>query len=218
MLELKAKTRIQTGRQTEILRQTGMIPGVLYGPGLENKNLAVDAKEFLKLFRETGKSSLFSLTVDGKEKFMVLVGDFDENPVNNGLNHIDFYQPNLNEEIEADVPLVFEGESPAVKGGCTLVKNISEITVKALPANLPREIKVDVSKLVDVDDMILVKDLKVDGKVELQKNPEEIVVLAASAQKVEEELEEPIEENVEAVAKAEKEKKDKEESLPESKK
>jgi len=120
------------------------------------------------------------------------------------------------------VPLIFEGESLAVKDlGGTLVKNISEITVKALPADLPREIRVDISKLNTFEDVILVKDIIIGDKVELLKNPEEIVALAAPVQKVEEELERPIEEKVEEVGKVEKAKKDvvtEEEAAPKSKK
>jgi large subunit ribosomal protein L25 len=105
--------------------------------------------------------------------------------------------------------LVFEGISAAVADlGGTLVKNISEITVKALPADLPREIRVDISKLATFDDVIMVKDLVVADKVELLKNAEEIVALATPVQNVEEELAAAIEEKVEDVAQVEKKEKD----------
>lgn len=223
MLKLKSKIRAEKGRDTQSLRASGMIPAVLYGPGIKNENLAVDAKEFLKLFREAGKSSLVSLEVEGKkETFRILVNDIDTDPVSGDAIHIDLYQPDLKKEIEAEVPLVFEGESPAVKDlGGTLVKNISEISVKALPADLPREIKIDISKLATFDDAITVKDLVVGEKVEILKDPNEIVALAAPLEKVEEELEKPIEEKVEDVAQVEKEKKDvvsEEEAAPEARK
>jgi large subunit ribosomal protein L25 len=207
------------GRETRELRQDGSIPAVLYGPGIQNKNLSLQTVEFTKLFRQAGKSSLISLSVEGeKSNFMILVNDFDKNPLTGAVIHVDLYQPDLTREIEAEVPLVFEGESLAVKDlGGTLVKNISDITVKALPADLPREIKVDISKLNTFEDSILVKDLVIGDKVQILKNPEEIVALATPVQKVEEELEKPIEEKVEDVAKVEKAKKDivtEEESAP----
>ncbi len=210
MLNFSAKSREQIGREVEELRDDGMIPAVLYGPGIENKNLAVDAKEFVKLFKDAGKSTLVSLKVEGqKSDFKVLVNDYAVDPVNGKVIHIDFYQPDLAKEIETEVPLVFEGESPAVKDlGGTLVKNFSEITVKALPADLPREIKVDTSKLKTFDDTILVKDLAISDKVELLKDPEEIVALVSPAENVVEELAKSIEENVEEVAQVEKKEKD----------
>ncbi|MFA6375794.1 MAG: 50S ribosomal protein L25 [Candidatus Paceibacterota bacterium] len=223
MLTLKSKLRTELGRDTQEIRKSGFVPAVLYGPGIGNLNLAVDAKEFVKLFRQSGKSSLISLAIEGqKNTFMVLINDIDTDPVSGNIIHADLYQPDLTKEIEAQVPIIFEGESLAVKDlGGTLVKNISEITVKALPADLPREIRVDISKLKTFEDAILVKDLNIGEKVELLKNPDEIVALAAPVQKVEEELEKPIEEKVEEVGKVEKEKKDvvtEEEAAPNSKK
>lgn len=223
MLTLKAKLRTELGRETRELRESGFIPAVLYGPGIHNKNVSLQAVDFVKLFRQTGKSSLISLSIDGeKDNFMILVTDIDRDPVSGNIIHADLYQPDLTKEIEAQVPLLFEGESLAVKElGGTLVKSISEITVKALPADLPREIRVNISKLNTFEDAILVKDLIVGEKVQLLKNPEEIVALATPVQKVEEELEKPIEEKVEEVGKVEKAKKDvvtEEEAAPSSKK
>jgi large subunit ribosomal protein L25 len=223
MLTIDAKIRELKGRKTEELRREGMIPAVLYGPGIENKDLTVTGKEFANLFRQAGKSSLVGLRVENEAKnFMVLINDLSVDPVSGKTIHIDFYQPDLKKEIEADVPLVFVGESSAVKDlGGTLIKNFDEIAVKALPADLPREIKVDISVLKNFDDAIAVKDLTVAGKVELLKNPEEIVALAAEAQKIDEELEKPIEEDVDSVAKVVKEKKEEvseEEAAPSGKK
>jgi len=210
MFTLKSKSRIEKGRDTQELRADGMIPAVLYGPGIENQNLSLDSKEFYKLYRQAGKSSLVSLSVEGDKKtYMVLVNDFDSNPLNGQVIHVDLYQPDLTKAIETEVPLLFEGVSAAVMDlGGTLVKNISEITVKALPADLPREIKVDISKLKTFDDVIMVKDLIVTDKVELLKNPEEIVALATPVENVEAELATAIEEKVEEVAQVEKKEKD----------
>jgi large subunit ribosomal protein L25 len=67
------------------------------------------------------------LKINGK-KAQVLVHEVQLDPLTGKLIHVDFYQPSLEEEIEATVPLVFEGEAPAVKDlAGTLVKNISEI-------------------------------------------------------------------------------------------
>ena len=223
MLTLNAKIRTEQGRKTEELRREGVVPAVLYGPGIENKNLAVAAKELSDLLRRAGKTSLISLKIEGESNdFMILINDFSIDPINNKIVHADLYQPNLKKEIEAEVPLVFEGEALAVKDlGGTLVKNFDEITVKALPADLPREIKVDISCLKTFDDVIEVKDLPIKSNVELLKNPEEIVALVIEAEQIEEELSRPIEENVENVGKVEKEKKDEvseEEAAPSAKK
>ncbi len=125
--------------------------------------------------------------------------------------HIDFYQVSLKEEAEVTVQLTFEGVAPVVKDlGGTLVRNITEVKVKALPQNLPHEIKVNIDGLKTFEDHILIKDLVIPPGVKILKEPQEIVLSVAAPTKVEEELEKPIEEKVEEVEKVEKEKKEEE--------
>ena len=159
MLSLKAKIRKETGKQVEKLRKKGQIPAVLYGPKIENLSLEIGLKEFTKAFQEVGESSLVKLEV-GDKNFLVLVHALEIDALSQKPIHIDFYQPKLDEEITVSVPIVFEGESPAVKGlGGTLVKNIHQVEVRAFPQNLPHEIKVNVGKLEKFGDNILIKDL-----------------------------------------------------------
>ena len=141
---------------------------------------------------------MISLEV-GNDKFSVLVYDIKKDPLTNGPIHIDFYQPILTEEVEAFVPIVFEGESLAVKDlGGTLIKEIQEVEVSALPQNLPHEIKVDISSLKAFEDEILIKDLIIPENVKVLKEPNEVVanVAAPEMEKIEKELEKPIEEPV----------------------
>lgn len=214
MFSLSAKTRKELGKKTKNLRKKGLLPAVLYGPKIKNHNLEVDVREFEKVYGQVGKSALISLETEGK-KYLVLINDLKKDPLTDKIVHVDFYQPPLDKKIEAKVPIIFEGEAPAVKNlGGTLIKNISEVGVKALPQNLPREIKVNVEKLARFEDHILIKDLKTEEGVEILKNPEEIIASVAKLEKVEEELAKPVEEKIEEVKKVEKEKGKKEEEEP----
>lgn len=219
MLKLTSKIRTESGKKVEELREVGIVPAVLYGPGLKNLNLSVDRKEIEKILSMAGQSSLVSLEIEGsKEKYMVLISDIDRNGVTEKLMHVDLYQPDLTKEIEAEVELVFEGESKAVKeSGGTLVKNISEITVKGMPQRLPSQINVNIDVLTDFEKVIMVKDLVLPEGVKAVKNPEEIIALVIPVEKVEEELEKPIEEKVDEVEKIEKEKKEEEPESEEKK-
>jgi len=213
MLTISAKIRKATEKKVKALRNKGIIPAVLYGPKTKNTPIEINAKEFEKIFKEAGESSLISLEVEGKkEKAIVLIHDFKKEPLAGKIIHVDFYQPALDKEIEAHVALVFEGEALAVKElGGTLVKNFSEIEVKALPQNLPKEIKVNVSVLKTFEDNILIKDLPLPlGVKVMKKHAEEIVASVTPLEKVEEELEKPIEEKVEEVERVEKKKKEEE--------
>lgn len=197
--EIKLEAQKRDKEKSKSLRKEGFIPAVLYGPKIKNLNLKVAQNEFRRVFKEAGESSLITLEVEGeKDKFLVLVHDFQRDPITGEFIHIDFYQPDLEKEVEAWVPIVTEGEAPAVKQlGGTLVKNVTEVLVRALPLKLPHEIKVDVSKLETFDDEILVKDLKVEEGVKIMKNPEDVIISVSPPEKVEEELEKAEEEMVE---------------------
>ena len=213
MLTLPAKIRKDLGRKVKTLRRKGILPAVLYGPKTKSLPLETDLKEFERIYKEAGESSLISLKVNDK-KILVLIYEVQRNPLTNEFLHIDFYQASLKEKVEATIPLVFEGVAPVVKeSGGTLVKNITEVEVKALPQNLPHKIEVKVNVLKSFEDNILIKDLKVSKEVEILKDPEEIVVSAVPPEAVEEELEKPIEEKVEEVEKVEKEKAEKVEEV-----
>jgi len=214
MISLKAKQRKE--EDLKQIRAEEKVPAVLYGPKIKNLNLGVDLKEFEKIYKEAGESSLISLDVSGqKEKFLVLIYDIQFDALSGKPTHIDFYQPNLKEQVEVSVPLILEGEALAVKDlGGTLVKNISDIEVKAFPQDLPREIKVDISNLKTFEDNIAVKDLEISSKIEISKDPEEILITISAPEKVEEELEKPIEEKETEVIKKEREEKEEEAEKP----
>ena len=211
MLTLSVKIRQTFGKKVKNLREAGLIPAILYGPEIK-KSIAVevDYKTFEKIYKEAGESSLISLElqdekskISQQKKILVLIHDIEHDPLTGHPIHVDFYQPRLEEEIEVKVLIIFEGEAPAVKElSGTLVKNISEVEVSALPQKLPKEIKVDVGSLKTFEDHILIKDLKVSEGVKILKDPEEIVALVSPPEKIEEELEKPIEEKVEEVGKA----------------
>jgi large subunit ribosomal protein L25 len=211
MQTISAKIRKEIGKKVEKLRSQGILPAVLYGPKTETLSLEVNEKDFEKIFHEAGESSLVSLEVD-KKKFLVLIHAIEIDAISKKTIHVDFYQPRLDEEISAEVPLVFIGEAGAVKDlGGTLIKNIHEVEVKALPQNLPHEIKVDLEKLKALGDSILIKDLVIPQGVKIMKGPDEMVALVSQKVKVEEELSKPVEEKVEEVGKVEDKKKEKEE-------
>lgn len=215
MLKLNAKVRDAFGKKTSKLRNADKVPAVVYGHKVKNVSLELDYKDFVKVFKQTGESSLIELSVEGeKDKRPVLVHDVQIDPVSDRFLHVDFFQASLKEEVEVKVPLLIEGESLAVKDlGGTLVKNISEIEIKALPQNLPHEIVVNIDSLKTFEDRILAKNLNLPEGVKLKIKPDEIIVSVAPPANVEAELEKPIEEKVEEIEKVEKEKK--EEVLPE---
>lgn len=186
MTNLTAKIR------KEKVSEVGLIPAVLYGPGIENVSIEIDRKVIEKMYKEVGET-LIDLDVEGKT-YNVLVHETQVDPITLELIHVDFYQPNLEEETEADVHLEIVGLSPAVKLGGTMISNMREVTVKALPRNLPNKIEVDVSGLKEMGDYITIKDLKVgEGIKVIFDDPEEIVIQILEPEDVDKELATPIE-------------------------
>lgn len=172
---LRAVRREKVGERARQVRQAGYIPAVLYGHGRPTLSLAVKGDEFLRIWEKVGTSTLFDLAVDDRTQ-KTLIYDVQYDPLTDRPIHVDFYAVREDEELETEVPLVFVGEAPAVvELGGTLVKNRDEVLVRALPANLPHEIKVDVSSLKTFDDVIRIKDLEVPARVELVAEGEEVV-------------------------------------------
>lgn len=206
-MELKAEKREILGSKVSALRKEGLVPAELYGNGKENEHLTINAKEFAKLLKAAGESTVITLVV-GKEKTPVLIHDVETDSISDAILHVDFYAVNMNEETETEVEIEFVGESMAVKAqGGVLVKSMHEIEVRALPANLPHGIEVDLSVLANIHDSIHVKDLKVAKGVTLLADPEAVVATV-----IEQETEEETTPMTVADVKVEGEDKKKEES------
>ncbi len=200
MIELKVKIREKFGRKTKELRKKGVIPAVLYGAEIENIPLSVEEKEFNRAFQEAGESSLIKLKIKNQkskiEEIEVLIHKIQQDPLTGRIIHVDFYHPSLRKEVEAEIPLLFEGVPKACKDlGGTLVKEIQTIEVRGLAQNLPREIKVNTEKLKTFEDRILVRDLQVPEGVKILREPDEIVALVTPPEEEREAIEEvkPIE-------------------------
>lgn len=199
-LELNAQIREATGNKLKALREKGLVPAVVYGSSHKPISLKVDYQEFRKIFEEAGESTLLKLKIGDQTK-NVLIHEVARDPVTDKFIHIDFLQVRMDKVITAEVPLVFEGEAPAVKNlDGILIKNITEVEVEALPKDLPHEIKVDISKLETFEDNIRIKDLKLSEVVKVLTDAEENIVSVAPPRTKEEleELEEKPEEEIPA--------------------
>ncbi len=185
-ITLKVSKREETGKRLAKLRASGQLPAVVYGPKHEAINISLDGKEFEKIFREAGESSVMVLTGVGEDA-EVLVQDVAYDPVKGQMQHVDFYAIEKGKEVTVNIPLEFVGEAPAIKSGGSLTKALHEIEVTCKPSALPHEIIVDVSSLVTFEDHIRVKDLNIPAGVKVENDPEDTVAVVSEAK------EEPVE-------------------------
>lgn len=184
--ELKAEKRNIVGRKVKTLRADGVLPANIYGKKVKSLSVQVNTKEFESVYKAVGETGLIELKV-GSETKPVLVHNVQLHAKSDLPLHVDFLQVDLKEKVTAEVPVELVGESPAEKQSLgTVVQQISEIEVEALPMDLPEQFEVNIDGLADVDQAIFVKDLKVDkSKVELKVDPEAIVVKVEPPQKEE---------------------------------
>lgn len=175
-LKLKAEQRKVLGRKVKNLRKQGVIPAHVFGHNIKTLHIQIDEKEFEKIAKVAGETSVVDLTVNSKTH-PVLIRGVQVHPLTNKPLHIDFYQVSLKEKVKVAVPVEIAGVVPAVeKKVGVLLTPLTEIEIEALPQNLPEKIEVDVSKLENVGDAIKVSDLKIDReKVEVLTDPELIV-------------------------------------------
>lgn len=175
-MELQANERTVFGKDLKALRKEGHIPAEFYGRGMENRTLAVPRKEFQNLFKQAGENTVITLVM-GEKKQPSLIHDVQYDPISGEIIHVDFYGVRMDEKIKTSVPVEFVGESPAVKEqGGVLAKGVTEIEVEALPGDLPHAFTVDISGLVEIDQSIYVRDIRVSDKVKILLDPETAVL------------------------------------------
>ena len=177
MLQLKAESR-KTG-EGEVLRKVGKIPAVFYGHKEKSTPIAVTLKDFKKVLKIAGESSVISIVGMGEDK-EALIHDVDFEPVTGVPRHADFYIIEKGRTVQVMVPLNFVGTSSAMKElGGILVKVLHEIEIEAMPKDLPHEIEVDISALENFESKIEVKDIKVASGVTILAKPEDVVALVS---------------------------------------
>lgn len=175
-LVLKADKRQVIGKKNKILRDKGQMPAVIYGHDFKAESIVLDEKEFEKIFTNAGHNNLVDLKIGDKTPISVLIHQVQLDSINSKPLHADFYKIKMDEEIKTTVPLHFIGESTAVfQDGGSLMTNLEEVEIEALPANLPSTIEVDISVLDSFDKAIHVADLKIPNNVQLLTDHEELV-------------------------------------------
>lgn len=203
--ELQVSHRDILGKKVRFLRREGLTPVNLYGPNIESLPLQAETSLLKRLIARVGRNALVALKVDGAKKSrMVMIRDVQRDPLNDELLHADFFQVEMTHRVKAEVPLLFLGEAPAAMSRrAMLIENLTALHVEALPADLPRNIEVDLSVLEELDQAIHVRDIVVDEAVEVLTDADQVVarVMEIRAEVVEEEAE-VAEEEAEGVAAA----------------
>ena len=206
MAEQRAKLpvteRTEFGSRTSRrLRRSGLVPGVVYGAGSEARPFQVPERDARNVLVHGG--ALIDVELDGS-KVPVVVKEQQRDPVRGDLLHLDLLEVKLDEAIEAEVPIELLGaeESPGVTEGGVLEHVTHEITIEALPTEIPESVAADVSGMVIGDTLQLSALIPPEG-VEFalgeDQDADEITIATLSPPRVEEEPEPELEEEAELV-------------------
>ena len=176
---LQAQKREATGKnKVNKLRNEELVPAVIYAKGEENINVQVSSREFEKVLKIAGTSTIITLDF-GDEKKDVLIKAYQNHPFKNIFLHVDFQAINQNETIRVQVPVVLVGRDDIRVEPSVLVQNIDVVEVECLPRYIPQTADVEVSDL-QIGDNRTVADLdiaKVDDITILLEDDEVICSL-----------------------------------------
>ena len=184
---LKAAPRAQFGsRASRRMRREGVVPGVVYSGGSEATPFEVRERDVRSILSEG--AALFDLEIDGGKAVPVVIKEEQHHPVRGSIQHLDLMQVKLDEKIQAEVALELEGVevAPGVKGGGVLEHVTRELTIEALPTEIPDNIVVDVSAMEVNDTLQLSTVTPPEGVTFVADDPEEITIVTLSPPRVEE--------------------------------
>jgi len=198
-LKLSASSRDWGGKgSARKMRQQGLIPGVVYGRGMDSIPVVVTASDLVPLLRQSDyESELIDFRVDDGEYMDVLVKEAQFDHIGDRLLHIDFFRIMRGEKLVVEVPIVVLGTAEGVKMGGILQHSTRTAKIRCLPKDIIHDLEVDVSALM-VGDSVHIRDLDVPDTIEILEEPQRTVVTIL-AKKVEEKApEEEVEEAAEA--------------------
>lgn len=178
----------RTDSNNDAIRESGFLPGVVYGSDTKSIPLQLEYSEFIKLYDQAGDSTLIDLKVGDNDSVKVIVQDIQYHAVKNQIIHVDFFQIKMGEEMTASIELVFVGVSQAVKEGGTLVKQTQTLEVRCMPKDLVTSIEVDISALKEFGDVIHISGLDLPPGLAPTADAE-AVIATVSAPLTEEEIE-----------------------------
>jgi large subunit ribosomal protein L25 len=175
-LTLTAEPRTETGsRPAGRLRRQGKVPAVVYGLDTETVNVTVPGRQLAHILAgEAGANALITLKLDGDEA-LTLARQIQRHPTRGDLVHVDFIRIRRDVAVEAEIPVHLEGEAAGVRDGGVVEQLLFTLSIEAKPADIPNALTVDISAL-EINDKILVEELRVPHGVALQHEADELVV------------------------------------------
>ena len=159
-LVLTVEYRDVNGKKVSTLRNEGITPVHMYGPGIDPRSLQCDTALVDKIVSEAGGNIPVTINLAGEDDEVCFIREVQYHPVKDVIIHVDFMKVDVTKEVEAQVPVIIQGTSPAVRNlGGTLLQPLQAVTVRALPMEIPAQLTLQAEVLVDYDTNLYVRDL-----------------------------------------------------------
>lgn len=173
--------RVLRGKKVARLRKEGIVPGVIYGQGIEPQLVQSPYNVIERVVSEAGYHTPVHLTLDGKNR-IAMIKDVERDPVKARITHVSLHAVKANEVVTAEVPieLADSGESDAEKAGLVILQAIESIEIKAKPAALPSSLTISVHKLKTDEDKLTLADIVLPAGVEFADAEQDVELTVAS--------------------------------------
>lgn len=170
---LQATERVKDKSSTiRKIREAGNIPAVLNGTN-QSKPIYVNSADFIKTIRTTGRNGIIKLAIEN-EQHSVMLHEVQTDPIKSEIIHADFKVVNMSNEVTVDVNINLVGEAQGVKDGGVLQQSIHQVSISALPMDIPQTIDIDISQL-EVGQVIKLEDINSHGKYTLNQDTSQVV-------------------------------------------
>ncbi len=166
---LTASPRTALGKKNRALRRAGAVPLHLYGLNGSPLNLQATLADVRVALREAGFTTPVRVQVQGGEDAVTVIREITRHPVSGALQHVDLLRVDPEKPVEVPVPvrLVNASSAPGIRGGAGVVtQGMYQVTVRAKPFDVPKELIVECMKLEGFDSAIKVADLAYPQGVE----------------------------------------------------
>lgn len=188
-LNIEAESRTTFGKKSKRLRREGMVPAVIYGKR-DPVHIQIENLPLRRALRHAGGNDLIDINLSGN-KVTVLAREIQQHPTRGDLIHVDFYEVDMQQTIEATVRLITVGQAAEeLRQMGQVVQVLHEVSVEALPGDLISEMEVDISGIASVDDVIYVSELTAPAGVTILTEPETAITSFDYFREEEEEEEE----------------------------
>ncbi len=189
-ISLELSPREVLGKKVKRLRQQGVIPVHLYGPGVDPQPLQCETTKLVDVLVRAGGNTAVTVTVQGgQETHLAFAREIQWDPRRDDILHVDFLAVDASRPVSAQVPITLIGDSPGARtAGGTVMQQLRDLNVEALPLEVPRELELDLAMLTDPDGVLRAADIVIPGNVTLLTDPEDVVVRIEVLRAIEEEV------------------------------